>query len=91
MNGSKGTDHGTAGSAVLLGGAVAGGRVSTRWPGLAPDALYGGRDLAPTTDIRGLFKTVLHIHLKIPSSILEQKVYPDSKKAKAPPGRLIRT
>ncbi len=90
MNGSKGTDHGTAGAAILLGGAIAGGRVSTRWPGLAPNALYGGRDLAPTTDMRGLFKTVLHNHLNIPSVVLDQKVFPDSKKAEAPLGQLIR-
>jgi uncharacterized protein (DUF1501 family) len=91
MNGSKGTDHGTAGAAILLGGAVAGGRVSARWPGLAPDDLYGGRDLAPTTDMRGLFKTVLHDHLDIPLRTLDQKIFPDSKNAKTPPGRLIRT
>jgi len=90
MNGSKGTDHGTAGAAILLGGAIAGGRVATRWPGLAPNALYGGRDLAPTTDMRGLFKTVLHNHLNIPSAALDQKVFPDSKKAEAPLGQLIR-
>ena len=91
VNGSKGTDHGTAGAAILLGGAVAGGRVSARWPGLAPDDLYGGRDLAPTTDMRGLFKTVLHDHLDIPLRTLDQKIFPDSNNAKTPPGRLIRT
>jgi uncharacterized protein (DUF1501 family) len=91
MNGSRGTDHGTAGAAILLGGAVAGGRVSTRWPGLDPTALYGGRDLAATSDMRGLFKIVLRDHLNIPSRVLDRKVFPDSKSAKAPPGRLIRT
>jgi len=90
VNGSKGTDHGTAGAAILLGGAVTGGRVSTRWPGLDPEALYGGRDLAATSDMRGLFKTVLRDHLNIPLHTLNQKVFPDSKNAKAPPGRLIR-
>jgi uncharacterized protein (DUF1501 family) len=91
INGSKGTDHGTAGAAILLGGAVAGNRVSTRWPGLNPDALYGGRALAATSDMRGLFKTVLRDHLNIPLRDLDQKVFPDSKNAKAPPGQLIRT
>lgn len=48
LNGTGGTDHGTASSAMLLGGAVKGGRVIADWPGLAPAALYEGRDLKPT-------------------------------------------
>ena len=91
MNGSKGTDHGTGGAAILLGGAVAGGRVSTRWPGLGQDALYGGRDLAPTSDMRGLFKTILHQHLGLPIAVLERSVFPNSKTATPPPGKLIRS
>jgi uncharacterized protein (DUF1501 family) len=51
-NGSGGTDHGTGGAAVLAGGALAGGRVYGDWPGLREDALYEGRDLMPTTDVR---------------------------------------
>jgi uncharacterized protein (DUF1501 family) len=35
-----------------LGGPVAGGKVYGRWPGLAPEQLYEGRDLAITTDFR---------------------------------------
>src|SRR6185295_18927882 len=42
-NGAGGTDHGTASAAILLGGAVAGGRVVADWPGLAQSALYEGR------------------------------------------------
>ena len=34
VNGTKGTDHGTATVAFVLGGAVAGGRVAADWPGL---------------------------------------------------------
>ncbi|OYW22410.1 MULTISPECIES: DUF1501 domain-containing protein [unclassified Sphingomonas] len=48
LNGTGGTDHGTASSAMLLGGAVKGGRVIADWPGLAASALYEGRDLRPT-------------------------------------------
>ena len=51
-NGSAGTDHGTGGAALLAGGALAGGRVYGDWPGLAEDALYQGRDLMPTADVR---------------------------------------
>jgi uncharacterized protein (DUF1501 family) len=51
-NGSGGTDHGRAGVALVLGGAVAGGRVYGRWPGVAPEAREDGRDLRVTTDLR---------------------------------------
>ena len=34
-NGTRGTDHGTASAMFIAGGAVAGGRVQGRWPGLA--------------------------------------------------------
>ena len=47
-NGTGGTDHGTASVAMLVGGAVAGGRVIADWPGLRPADLYEGRDLKPT-------------------------------------------
>ena len=33
VDGTRGTDHGTATAAFLLGGAVAGGRVVANWPG----------------------------------------------------------
>lgn len=47
-NGTGGTDHGTGAVAMLLGGAVQGGRVVADWPGLAPASLLDGRDLMPT-------------------------------------------
>jgi uncharacterized protein (DUF1501 family) len=53
-NGTGGTDHGTASVAMLLGGAVQGGRVLGDWPGLSTGALYQGRDLQPTTDLHAL-------------------------------------
>lgn len=90
MNGTRGTDHGTAGAAFLLGGAVAGGRVAARWPGLASEALFQNRDLAPTSDLRGLFKTVLRDHMGINPAILDREIFPDSAGATPPPGRLIR-
>lgn len=54
INGTGGTDHGTASAAMLFGGAVQGGRVLADWPGLAQGALYEGRDLAPTLDLDAL-------------------------------------
>jgi uncharacterized protein (DUF1501 family) len=53
VNGTGGTDHGTASAAMLLGGAVKGGRVIADWPGLAQAALYENRDLKPTGDLDG--------------------------------------
>jgi uncharacterized protein (DUF1501 family) len=47
-NGTRGTDHGTASAAMIVGGAVAGGRVLADWPGLANASLYQARDLKPT-------------------------------------------
>lgn len=82
VNGTRGTDHGTATCAFLLGGAVAGGRVVADWPGLATNALYEGRDLQPTLDLRSVFKGVLAAHLGIAERDLEERVFPDSRAAK---------
>ncbi len=89
VNGTGGTDHGTAGAAFLLGGAVEGGRVVTRWPGLATANLYEGRDLAPTLDLRSVLKGVLADHLSLPRDAIERVVFPESAAAPALDG-LIR-
>jgi uncharacterized protein (DUF1501 family) len=62
-NGNRGTDHGHAGAMFVIGGAVKGGRVHGRWPGLAPEQLYEGRDLALTTDFRAVFSEIIARHL----------------------------
>jgi uncharacterized protein (DUF1501 family) len=82
INGTRGTDHGTGTCALLAGGAVNGGRVLADWPGLNRGALYEGRDLKPTTDLRSVFKGVLHEHLAANERDLETKVFPDSRSAK---------
>jgi uncharacterized protein (DUF1501 family) len=89
INGTRGTDHGTATMALLVGGAVAGGRVIADWPGLSARALYQGRDLAPTLDLRCVLKGILAEHLGIPSRSLAGTVFPDSESARALTG-LIR-
>jgi uncharacterized protein (DUF1501 family) len=81
-NGTRGTDHGTATAAFLLGGAVQGGRVIADWPGLSSRALYQGRDLKPTADLRSLLKGVLSEHLLVASDALETSVFPNSRDAK---------
>jgi uncharacterized protein (DUF1501 family) len=81
-NGTRGTDHGTATAAFLLGGAVQGGRVLADWPGLSAHSLYQGRDLKPTTDLRSVLKGVLSDHLLVSSSALETSVFPNSADAR---------
>ena len=88
-NGTRGTDHGTATVALLLGGAVAGGRVLADWPGLSPSALYQNRDLKPTLDLRAIEKGVLADHLGLSPSTLAQAVFPQSESV-APARGLIR-
>jgi uncharacterized protein (DUF1501 family) len=89
VNGTRGTDHGTATAAFLVGGAVQGG-VRVDWPGLSQRALYQGRDLAPTRDLRSIVKGVLADHLGISSRALEEEVFPDSRSAR-PARDLFRT
>jgi len=83
VNGTRGTDHGTGAAALLVGGAVAGGRVVADWPGLSQRALYQGRDLNATLDLRAVFKGVLGEHLGVAQRALEEQVFPDSAAAKA--------
>ena len=78
INGTDGTDHGTATVALLVGGALKGGRVIADWPGLKPAALYQNRDLAPTTDLRAVLKGVLKDHLRADDRALAQNVFPGS-------------
>jgi uncharacterized protein (DUF1501 family) len=89
VNGTRGTDHGTASAAILVGGAVNGGRVIADWPGLSKANLYQGRDLYPTTDLRSVFKGVLSDHLALDEVLLEKSVFPESRAAQGMQG-LIR-
>ena len=79
VNGTRGTDHGTAGCAFLAGGAVAGGRVISDWPGLAASDLREGRDLRATTDLRAVFKGVLAERFGIAEPALGRAVFPESE------------
>lgn len=62
-NGNGGTDHGHAGSMFVIGGDVRGRDIHGRWPGLSPELLNEGRDLALTTDFRAVFSEVVSSHL----------------------------
>ncbi len=63
QNGNGGTDHGHATAMFVIGGDVKGKKVHGRWPGLAPEQLNEGRDLALTTDFRTVFSEVAFKHL----------------------------
>jgi uncharacterized protein (DUF1501 family) len=58
-NGTRGTDHGTAGAGFLIGPNVARSRLFVDWPGLGDSALYEGRDLKPTLDTRAVLKAAI--------------------------------
>jgi uncharacterized protein (DUF1501 family) len=72
-NGTGGTDHGHANCMLVMGGPVKGGKIYGQWPGLAPEQLYEGRDLAVTTDFRDVFGEVVQKHLGAKSL---EKVFP---------------
>lgn len=78
VNGTQGTDHGTGGAALLLGGAVKGGQVLADWPGLAPKNRFEGRDLRITTDLRQVLRPILALHLQVPTQALDAVVLPGS-------------
>jgi uncharacterized protein (DUF1501 family) len=82
INGTDGTDHGTATVSLLVGGALKGGRVIADWPGLKSADLYESRDLKPTTDLRAVLKGVLKDHLRADDRALAQNVFPGSADVK---------
>jgi uncharacterized protein (DUF1501 family) len=73
QNGTQGTDHGHANAMLVIGGAVRGGKVYGRWPGLREEQLHEGRDLALTTDFRDVFGEVASKHL---GGVDLKKVFP---------------
>jgi uncharacterized protein (DUF1501 family) len=82
-NGTQGTDHGTASSLILAGGAMKAGGPIGDWPTLSANRLFEDRDLAPTLDVRSVFKGVLRDHLGVDRAALDSTVFPRSA-AEAP-------
>jgi uncharacterized protein (DUF1501 family) len=72
-NGNRGTDHGHGNAMMVIGGGVRGGHVYGRWPGLAAEKRYDGRDLAVTTDFRDVFGEIVTRHLGLRES---RQVFP---------------
>src|SRR3989442_14749557 len=64
-NGNRGTDQGHANCLLVMGGAVKGGKVYGRWPGVNEAQLNEGRDLALTTDFRSVLGEILRDPLEL--------------------------
>ena len=76
-NGNRGTDHGHGNAMLVIGGQnVRGGKVYGRWPGLAREQRYDGRDLAVTTDFRSVFAEVVRGHLGVTET---RQIFPGFK------------
>ena len=58
-NGTRGTDHGTAGAGFLIGPKVKNSAAFADWPGLDDRLLFEGRDLKPTLDVRAVLKAAI--------------------------------
>ncbi len=89
VNGTGGTDHGTGSVALLAGGAVQGGRVLADWPGLAPGALYEGRDLQPTRGLDTLIAQVAAETFGLDPEMARRTLFPMARRERALP-RLVR-
>ena len=81
VNGTGGTDHGTASTLLLAGGALKPGGIVGDWPTLQRARLFEDRDVAPTLDIRSVFKGVLADHLGVDRRALDATVFPASREA----------
>lgn len=89
VNGTQGTDHGTASAAMLFGGAVKGGRILADWPGLSPAALYEQRDLKPTASLDGFIAGAVAGHFALEPNRTAAALFPTAGKI-APMGGLVR-
>jgi len=76
-NGSTGTDHGTGGLMIMAGGAINGGKIYGKWPGLSEQDLYQGRDLLPTADARSYAASAIADLFSISNSSLENLIFPE--------------
>jgi uncharacterized protein (DUF1501 family) len=90
VNGTGGTDHGTASAAMLLGGAVQGGRVLADWPGLAQAYLYEERDLKPTIGLDAVIAGTAAESFGIDPARVAHTLFPTATFGKPAEG-LIRT
>ncbi len=76
LNGTGGTDHGTASAALIIGGAVRGGRVIADWPGLGENQLFERRDLAPTIALESVLAGAVAEHLRLDPKLAMARMFP---------------
>ncbi|MBN8808355.1 MAG: DUF1501 domain-containing protein [Sphingomonas sp.] len=86
VNGTGGSDHGTGSAAMLVGGAVKGGRVLADWPGLAHGQLYENRDLRPTLGLDQFVAGAVAGHYSVEPARVMATLFPDTKGAAAVQG-----
>lgn len=76
LNGTNGTDHGTASAMMVLGGGVRGGRVESDWPGLRQRDLYEERDLRPTQSTEAVMAGAVAEHFNLNPELTMQSLFP---------------
>ena len=84
-NGTRGTDHGTAGVGLVLGPRLAKSAIIADWPGLSSNALFEGRDLKPTLDTRAVLKATIAGAFDLTPAQLD-RVFPNSSSVRAVAG-----
>lgn len=88
-NGTGGTDHGTGAAAMMVGGAVQGGRIVSDWPGLASANLLDGRDLKPTLALDALVTAACAESFALEPDRISTVLFPHGARGKPMP-RLLR-
>jgi uncharacterized protein (DUF1501 family) len=76
LNGTGGSDHGTASAAMIIGGGVRGGRVIADWPGLSDNQLFQNRDLAPTIALESVLAGAVAEHLGLDPKLAMARLFP---------------
>lgn len=84
VNGTGGTDHGTASLAMLLGGTVVGGRILSDWPGLSQSQLYENRDLKPTIGLDAVIGSAVAGHFGLDPAMALPRLFPGEKPSALP-------
>lgn len=77
INGTNGTDHGTASATLLYGGSLSGGTVLGDWPGLRQHDLYQNRDLKPTASLENVITSSVSSHFSLDPDQTRRTLYPN--------------
>ncbi len=76
VNGTNGTDHGTASATLLYGGSLGGGDVLGDWPGLKQSDLYEARDLRPTNALEDVIASTTASHFALDHELTRRTLFP---------------